>query len=291
MSRPARAAASRAAASRVAVTRVAVTRALPVLVALFAIIATGCGGPATPALSDPKQILVAGISGLQAAGTFHLQGTADGKLVLSLGGSPGTGSGVPITLDGSTLTGDADLARKRASLSLAIPALFNLSADVVAVDGVVYARLPLPGSGGWSRQAGSGSLFDALADPAKLLDEFAAFLDRPEVAPRKLSNERCSDVDCYAVSFMIPAALLGAGANPAGATPSDASPAGALPGAALPGGLVLGDIAVTALVRTDTPSLAELSFDVPLGAGGTVNVALELSKLGGPVTITPPPGG
>ena len=291
MSSPARVAASRAAASRVAA-----SRALPVLVALLAIITAACGGPATPALSDPKQILEAGISGLQEARTFHLEGTADGKVVLSLGGTPGTGSGVPITLDGSTLTGDADLAGKRASLSVVIPALFNLTADVVAVDGVVYARLPLPGSGGWTRQAGSGSIFDTLADPAKLLDEFAAFLDRPGVAPRKLSNERCRDADCYAVSFTIPAALLGAGASPAGASPaggspSDGSPSGSIPAVALPGGLVLGDIAVTALVRTDTPRLAELSFDVPLGAGGTVNVALELSKFGDPVTITPPPGG
>jgi len=61
--------------------------------------------------------------------------------------------------------------------------------------------------------------------------------------------------------------------------------------AALPGGLALGDIAVTTLVRTDAPRLVKLSFDVPLGPGGTVNVGLELSKFGDPVTITPPEGG
>lgn len=96
------------------------------------------------------------------------------------------------------------------------------------------------------------------------------------MAPRKLSNEHCGDVDCYAVSFTIPVAQVSGGAIPA---------------AALPGGLVVGDIAVTALVRTDAPRLAKLSFDVPLGAGGTVNVTLDLSKLGDPVTITPPQGG
>lgn len=256
--------------------RVAATRALPALVAVLAIVAAACGGPATPALSDPKQILEAGISGLQAAKTFHLDGTANGKVVLSLGGSTGAGSGAPITLDGSTITGDADLAAKRASLSLAVPTLFNLAADVIAVDGVVYTRVPLFGSGGWTRQGGTGSIFDTLADPAALLDGLAAFLDRPGVAPRTLSNERCDDADCYTVSFTIPAALLGAGVNPA---------------PALPGGLVLGDIVVTALVRTDAPRLVKLSFDVPLGVGGTVNVALALSRFGDPVTITPPQGG
>ena len=266
---------ARVAASRVAASRVAATRALPALVTMLAIIAAACGGPAAPALSDPKQILEAGISGLQDAKTFHVEGTANGKLVVSLGGTPGSGSGAPISLDGSTLTGDADLAGKRASLSLAIPTLFGLTANVVAIDGVVYTKVPIPGSAGWTRQAGSGSIFDALADPAKLLDEFAAFLDRPGVAPRKLANERCGDADCHAVSFTIPAAQVLAGASPA---------------SALPGGLVLGDVAVTALVRTDAPRLVELSFDVPLGAGGTVNVALELSKLGDPVAITPPPG-
>jgi len=161
-------------------------------------------------------------------------------------------------------------------VSLTVPTLFGLTADVVAVDQVVYTRVPLFGSGGWTRQAGTGSIFDALADPARLLDQLAAFLDRPGVAPKNLSNERCGDADCYAVSFTIPAAEVSGGASP---------------GAALPGGLALGDIAVTALVRTDAPRLVKLSFDVPLGPGGTVNVGLELSKFGDPVTITPPEGG
>ena len=260
--------------------RVADARPLLALVAVLAIAAAACGGPATSALSDPKEILRAGISGLQEANTFHVEGTGTGKVVLHLGGATGTGSGAPIMLDGSTLTGDVDLAGRRASVSLSIPALFGLTADIVAVDQVVYVRLPIPGSSGWTRQAGTGSIFDVLADPTKLLDQLGAFLDRPGVAPRKLSNERCGDADCYAVSFTIPAAQVGAGGSPAGT-----SPAGALPG-----GLVLGDVAVTALVRTAAPRLAKLSFDVPLGAGGTINLALELSKFGDPVTITPPPG-
>ena len=247
-------------------------RALLAAVVLLGLVAAACGGQAAPALSDPKQILEAGISGLQTAKTFHVDGTATGKLVLSLGGS--TGSGAPISLDGSTITGDGDLFGKRASLSLAVPALFNVTADVVAIDAVVYARVPLLGSGVWTRQAGADSIFGLLADPAAVLAQLGAFLARPGVAPRTLSNERCDDADCYAVAFTIPAAQI-TGGNPA---------------AGLPGGLVLGDVAVTALVRTDTPRLVKLSFDVPLGAGGTVNVALSLSKIGDPVTITPPPG-
>jgi hypothetical protein len=241
---------------------------------LLGLVAAACGGQASPALSDPKQILEAGISGLQAARTFHVDGTATGKLVLSLGGATGTGSGAPIALDGSAITGDADLAGKRASLSLAVPALFNVTADVVAIDGVVYSRVPLLGSGGWARQAGADSIFGLVADPAAVLGQLGAFLARPGVAPRTLTNERCDDADCYAVAFTIPAAPI----------------TGAGPAAGLPGRLVLGDVAVTALVRTDMPRLVKLSFDVPLGPGGTINVALSLSKIGDPVTITPPPG-
>jgi hypothetical protein len=250
--------------------------ALPTFVAVLAIVAAACGGPpVSPALSDPRQILAAGISGIRAAGTFHLEGTATGTLVVAVGGASRGGSGAPITLDGSTISGDADLPAKRASLSLAVPALFNLGADLVAVDQVVYAKVPFLGSGGWTRQAGAGSIFEGLADPASLLDGLAAFLDRPGVAPRTLSNQRCGDADCYAVAFTIPAADLAATASPA---------------ADLPGGLVFGDIAVTALVRIDAPRLATLSFDMPLGARGTVNVALTLSGFGKPVTITAPPG-
>jgi hypothetical protein len=249
-------------------------RALLAAVVLLGLVAAACGGAATLVLSDPKQILEAGIAGLQAAKTFHVDGTATGKLVLSLGGSTRTGSGAPIALDGSTITGDGDLAGKRASLSLAVPALFNVTADAVAIDGVVYIRVPLLGSGGWTRQAAADSIFGLLVDPAAVLAQLGAFLARPGVAPRTLSNERCDDADCYAVAFTIPAAQI-TGGNPA---------------AGLLGGLVLGDVAVTALVRTDTPRLVKLSFDMPLGAGGTVNVALSLSKIGDPVTITPPPG-
>ena len=250
-------------------------RALGAAVVLLGLVAEACGGQATPALSDPKQILEAGISGLQAAGTFHVDGTATGTLVLRLAGAAGTGSGAPIALDGSTITGDADLVQKRASLSLAVPAVLNVRADVVAIDGVVYARVPLFGSAGWSRQAGTGPIFGLLADPPALLDGLGAFLNRPGVAPRTLSNERCDDADCYAIAFTVPAAQVFTGASP---------------GAGLPGGLVLGDVAVTALVRTDAPRLVKLSLDVPLGAGGTINVALSLSGIGDPVTITAPPG-
>jgi hypothetical protein len=245
------------------------------VVVLLGIVTAACGGQASPALSDPRQILEAGITGLQAAKTFHVDGTATGTLVLRLGGATGSAAGAPIALDGTTITGDGDLAAKRASLSVTVPALLNVTADVVAIDGVVYTRIPLAGSGGWTRQAGPGSTFGVLADPASVLDGLGAFLAGPGVAPRALSNERCDDADCYAVAFTIPAAQVAAGASP---------------GAGLPGGLVLGDVAVTALVRTDTPRLVKLSFDIPLGAGGTVNVGLSFSSIGDPVTITAPPG-
>ena len=250
-------------------------RALLVGIGIVGLIAAACGGPATPALTDPKQIMQAGIAGLEAARTFHLDGTASGRIVLNLGGASGSGSGAPVVLDGSTITGNGDLAGRRASLSVAIPALFNVTADIVAVDGLVYARMPLFGSGGWIREPQTGSVFTALSDPAALLEGVVAFLEQPGVAPRTLSNERCDDADCYAVAFTIPAPQVAPGASR---------------GTGLPGGLVLGDIAVTALVRVDAPTLAKLSFDVPLGPGETVNVGLSLSKLGEPVTITPPPG-
>ncbi len=250
-------------------------RSLLAAAALVGLLVAACGGPAAPALTDPRQILLAGISGLRAAGTFHLDGTASGKIVLGLGGAPGSGSGAPVALDGSTITGDGDLAGKRASLSVVIPALFNVKADVVAVDGLIYLRMPLLGSAGWTREAASGPVFGALSDPAALLDGVTALLGQPGVSPRTLSNERCDDVDCYAVAFTIPASQVAGGAGR---------------GTGLPGGIVLGDIAVTALVRVDAPSLAKLSLDAPLGAGGTVNVGLSFSKLGDPVTITAPPG-
>jgi len=47
------------------------------------------------------------------------------------------------------------------------------------------------------------------------------------------------------------------------------------------------------VIVTGSPNFESSSptLTVPLGPGGTVNVGLELSKFGDPVTITPPEGG
>ena len=244
------------------------------LVAALAVLVGACG-PSTPGLTDAKEILGKGLANLAALKSFHVDVAVAGEVKLSFGGS--SGSGVPIPLDGTTATGDVDLAGRSLSASASAPSLFNFKGDLVLVDDALYVKAPLViGADTWQKQQlATGSVADAASDPAKLIDQLRAFLDRPGVAPVKQGDEKCGDTDCYKVSFTIPAAELN------GAAGQGLS--------ALPGGVTLGDVTAIAWVRRSDVRLAKLTADVSLGNMGSLSLTLSLSKFDVPVTITAPP--
>src|SRR5262245_21152956 len=123
-------------------------RILLTLIATFAVIPAACGNTASPSptLSDPKAIVQAGLDSAQTASSVHLDVRVDGTAKVSL---PGTGapagSGTPVKLDGTTASIDVDFAKPAAHASVAVPAIFNFTADVIAIDGKAYIKSSLTG--------------------------------------------------------------------------------------------------------------------------------------------------
>lgn len=246
-------------------------RVLVATFALVALVAAGCG-PTTPALIDPIQILQKGAASFGALKTFHLRGTADGEVPLDLGGV-GAG-GVPLTLDGTTIDGDVEVAGGGLAVELLAPALLNLRVNIVVAGGSAYLKAPLITGKRWVRQAAGGGIG---GDPAVALARLAAFLARPELRPEKLPDARCTGTDCYSVRFTVPAGEV-----------RDAL--GSL-GSAIPGlsGDAVGDVTVIVGVRKDSLRLATLGLDIPVGGAVPLAIRLEFSRYDEPLAITAPP--
>jgi len=248
--------------------------AVPALLALAVIAlvaAAGCG-PGAPPLTDPAQILQKGAASLGEMRTFHLRGTVDGEVTLSIGGVGG--GGAPLSLDGTTIDGDVDVVGGEMAVELLAPALFNLRVNIVVADGSAYLKAPLLTGQRWVRQPAEGGIG---GDPGAAFAGLAAFLARPELRPEKLPDTRCAGTDCYSVRFTVPASEVRDALGSLG---------GAIPGL---GGETVGDVTVTVGVRKDDLRFAMLGLDVP--AGGTVPLAIwvELGKVNEAVTIDPPP--
>src|SRR5664280_1632090 len=131
--------------------------ALALCAVLFAVAASGCSGsssspspsPSPTPISDPNEIITRSLSGLQNVRTLHVEAKLDGSIdVGALNGLPGGLARQLIgkmKLDGSTLTGDVDIANRAAHFSASVPNLLGLTLDYIAVDGYLYAKVNLSG--------------------------------------------------------------------------------------------------------------------------------------------------
>jgi hypothetical protein len=248
---------------------------LVVVLAVLAFAAAACG-PGTPALTDPGEILQKGAASLGEMRTFHLRGTVDGEVPLSIGG--GGGGGAPLPLDGTTIDGDVDVAGGELAVELLAPALLNLRINLVVVDGNAYLRAPIITGDSWVRQPAEGGIG---GDPGAALQGLATFLARPELGPEKLPDTRCAGTDCYNVRFTVAAQELRDALGSLGS---------AIPGlGGDAGGGGSSPATVTVGVRKDDLRLATLGLEVPAGGTMPLTIVLELSKVNEPVTIAPPP--
>ncbi len=241
------------------------------LVALLALAGAACG-PTTPALADPAEILRAGAASLGEMKTFHLRGTVDGEVPLDLGGAGAPGA--PLSLDGTTIDGDVDVTAGEMTVEVLAPRLLNFRVDIIVVGGSAYLKAPFLTGRRWIRQPAGGGIG---GDPGAALTGLAGFLARPELRPAKLADTRCGGADCYDVQLTVPAGEVRDALGSLGS---------AIPGLA---GEAVGDITVTVGVRKDDLRLATLGMEIPAGGATPLAIALELSKVNEPVTITPPP--
>lgn len=185
------------------------SRRIPFVVAAVAALAlAACSGQ--PALTDPKDILTKSVTALEDVKTFHLQTDVTGKIKLDL---TGQGSGGPLDLSGTTLSGDVDLPGKRAHITFSAPALLNTGADVIVVDNTVYTKLsgPLAQTDKYTKDTSTSGSDPAsqASDPKKAIEDLKAQLDKLSTPPTKAADEKCGDTDCYHVVIALTQKDLG----------------------------------------------------------------------------------
>jgi hypothetical protein len=245
-----------------------------ILTAVLALITAACGNTASPSptLSDPKAIVQAGLDAAQIAQSVHLDVHVDGTAKVSL---PGTGapagSGTPVKLDGTTASIDVDFAKPAAHATVAVPAIFNFTADVIAIDGNAYVKSSLTGPL-YQVSQGSGPI-----DPGSTRGLFQAIgtaIQQPGVVLTKGADVPCGSETCYSVTTKLTADQLGTATGALGSLPID------LAGAT---------VDLTVLVEHADPNhLAGIKAVVTTPDGNALTVDLVASKWNQPVSITAP---
>jgi hypothetical protein len=239
---------------------------LPVLFVAAAIVAGGCGGSG-PSLSDPREVLTKAVESMQKAKSVHLDATVDGTVNLDL---LGTGQASDLALAGTSLSADIDIEAGDVHLTLAVPAMLGLTAEVIVVDDETYSKTSFTGEKFTKGDAASSDLPVDVSDPQASLKDLEDWLAKPEVDPKKLADASCGTKTCYQVEI-------------------DLSPADIA--ALMPDAEEIGDATVVLTILIDKETLLPASVDVTASSAqlGEVTASLDLSNWDGALDIAAPP--
>jgi hypothetical protein len=262
-------------------------RRLLTLLAAAAMLIAACGGTAaTPVPTDPAAILAASASSLKDVKTVHVKVAISGSIDTSglLGGDnassapAASGSGSSLDLSGTTIEGDIDVANSAGQVTATVPALLNLTANVVYVGGTAYIKTSLTGP--QYEKLDTSALASGLPIPslpaagspgpeasAMLSDLQAALAKLP--APTQLADETVNGQDCHHIQLSLSSADL--------PLPSDA-----LNGAS-------GSAKVDVWTQKSDGRPSRLVVAVDGGAQGNLTFTIDLTNYDAAVTIAPPP--
>jgi hypothetical protein len=251
------------------------TAALPTAIAGLTLALAACGGDgasSAPALTDPTEIVTAALTSTEAATSVHLDVGFDGTITLTLPIGGLGGGGTPIDLTDATATADIDFADTAARATFAIPNMFGLGGEVIAVDGRAYVKTTLTGPL-YTESAATDAPVDP-SDTSAIIDTLGDLLLSDSVELTKGDDVPCGAMTCYTVATQLAADDLGLGTG-------------------LFGGMIdLGGatIALTIRVEQGAPNhLAGLTGVLTMADGTTLTIDVTASKWDEPVTIAAPP--
>lgn len=231
------------------------------------------GGPALPALTDPNEIITAGLTSTEGAKSVHVDLTLDGSITLDL---MGTGNAAPLSLAGTSASADLDMALGKARVTFAVPALFNLNGELIQIGETSYMKSSMTGPQ-YETSTATDSLPVDPTDASGLFDDVGDLLTAEGADPVKGADVDCGGRQCYTVMVELTAdelAELGAGQLPTSDLPIDVGVA---------------SVALTIRVEKDTYHLAGINATVSLGEAGSLTLDLTMSKWDQPTDISPPP--
>ena len=163
----------------------------------LAILVGACGGTtASPALTDPTEIVTAALKSTEAAKSFHLDVRLDGSATIRLPGS--SGAGTPVKLDGSTAAIDVDVVAPAAHATVSAPALLGFNADVIAVDGKSYVKTSLTGPLYQVSAAETGPVNPGAT--GSIIDNLGDLLLKEGIVLAKGADLQCGSETCYTVT-------------------------------------------------------------------------------------------
>jgi hypothetical protein len=243
------------------------------LVATASIVVGACGG-AAPALSDPREIVIAAARTIGSARSVHLEMTLDGSIKADLTGAGGPGTA--ISLSGTTASADVDIAAGNAHATFAAPALLGLTGDLIQIGPTSYVKTSLTGPRYQVEKAADALPVNPTAT-GSIVDEVGDFLSKDGVDPVKGDDVACGEAQCYAVKMELTSdelKALGAGVPVPTGLPIDLGAA---------------SLSITIRVEKDTNHLAGMAAIVGLGDRGSLAIDVAMSGWDRPVTVSPPP--
>ena len=249
-------------------------RRLALLLALIAAVAIGAcqGAPAAPALTDPNEILTKSVEAMTKAKSAHFAATVTGTFKADLMGS---GTESDISLTGTTLEGDLDIANKKVRATFAVPALLGLNGEVIQIGQTTFTKTSLTGTK-YQKQTSSDLPVEEVTDPTEAVANLRKVLEQPGVAPVKVEDTTCGDnKSCYQVRIELTADELAA----------LASEPPTVGGADLENA----NVTMTFGVEKDSLRMSRLVVNVTMGAQGSADLTLNLTKWDEAVTINEPP--
>jgi hypothetical protein len=222
---------------------------------------------------------LASVSGVK---TLHFEATLSGSIdtdsISALSGSTGTALGT-IKLNGTTLSGDFDITNDAYHMSMSMPTLLGLTADIIQVDGFQYTLVSLSGTK-YTKSAVASSPITPAGPSASLditdtVNELKAGLDQMGATTTLVGTDKVGGESAYHVSITVPVdqinSLIAAdgGSTAAGITVSSAT--------------------FDYWVYTDSMKPAKLEVTAVSPTLGNLDLTVTVSKYDASVTISAPP--
>jgi hypothetical protein len=274
------------------------------------------GGSTAPSSSaaangnDASSLIAQALSGGSNVKSFHIKFAVSGTIsAAAMAAESDDPTAQALTLDGTGLEGDVDLANGAGHIAVNIPAIAALggvpiTADVIVVDGSIYVQTALLGStkymvlnadslSGLTGMVPLPSLpvsipsADANASSAlsQVTDQLAQLQQQLDAAGAKatiVGTEQIGGQDATHVNVTVPVDWINAQITSAEASSTDTPPPG-LEGAKL-------DSSTFDLwVYKSNNQLAQLHFTAASSVVGNIDVMLTLTNYDQPVTISAPP--
>jgi hypothetical protein len=257
------------------------------------------GASATLNPNDPSSIITQVISGGTAVKSFHLEIVASGTIKAAALSDAAGGASSALTgdmkLDGTSITGDVDVANQAAHLAVSVPLstggqTIPVTADVILKDSILYYKASLLGPKYTKTDLGAlaGSLTGGtVAVPTPGASELSGIqdqitqirstLDQAGAKATLVGVEQIGGKDAYHINISVPLDLINSQIAAAAAGAS-----------AAPAGMKIDSASVDFWVYKDSNLPAKFEIKGASSAIGNIDLTVTITNYDQPVTIAAP---